>query len=111
MGPFEYQGSLLNQYLTQTMSSVKDSKIIQNQNIPNPFDHQTRIGILLSQEIRGLLKITDLLGRTIKLYDQVWPKGYHEVILDRNELGGNGIFYYSFECKNFKAVRKMVLMD
>ena len=111
MGPYEYQAVLFSQSLTETRSSSEESNIVLYQNIPNPFDHGTRIGILLTNEDRGILKITDLLGRTIKIYDQVWLEGYNEVILNRNELKGNGVYYYSFEGKNFKAVKKMLLVQ
>ncbi|MEP7321531.1 MAG: hypothetical protein ABI761_06415 [Saprospiraceae bacterium] len=91
------------------------------QNYPNPFDQRTVIGFNIAQNMRGVLKITDITGRSIKVIEQAWTKGYHEVWFDRNEIHATGILYYSFESlptgataqagKNFKAVRKMVIVD
>jgi hypothetical protein len=80
------------------------------QNYPNPFDQRTVIGLNLAERGRGTLKITDVTGRTIKVIEQDWTKGYHEVWLDRRDINLSGILYYSFESKTFRAVKKMVII-
>jgi hypothetical protein len=90
------------------------------QNYPNPFDQRTVIGINLAHEGRGTLKISDITGRSIKVIEQNWTKGYHEVWLDRREIKATGVLYYSFESfpngakdgkKPFRAVKKMVMVE
>ena len=80
------------------------------QNIPNPFNFTTRIGLVMLHEDRGILTISDLFGRTLKVYDRVWNSGYNEVMIDKTELNLSGVYYYSFSTKDFKSVRKMVLV-
>jgi hypothetical protein len=66
------------------------------QNYPNPFDNRTIIGINLSESMKGALKITDVTGRTIKVIEKEWMKGYHEVWLDRRDIKASGVFILQF---------------
>ena len=81
------------------------------QNYPNPFDQRTVIGINLAQSTKGVMKITDLTGRVIRTIDREWSKGYNEIWLDKREVKETGILYYSFESKEFKAVKKMIIIE
>jgi len=81
------------------------------QNYPNPFDQRTVIGINLAQSTQGVMKITDVTGRVIKSIDREWNKGYNEIWLDKREVKASGILYYSFESKEFKAVKKLVILE
>ncbi|MBP6794631.1 MAG: T9SS type A sorting domain-containing protein [Saprospiraceae bacterium] len=81
------------------------------QNYPNPFDQRTEIGINLTQSAQGILKVTDVTGRVIKSVDREWYKGYNEVWLDRREVKVNGILFYSFESGEFKATKRMILLQ
>ncbi|MBP6796189.1 MAG: T9SS type A sorting domain-containing protein, partial [Saprospiraceae bacterium] len=81
------------------------------QNYPNPFDQRTVIGINLAQSTQGVMKITDIAGRVIRTIDREWSKGYNEIWLDKREVKATGILYYSFESKEFKAVKKMIIME
>jgi hypothetical protein len=81
------------------------------QNYPNPFDQRTVIGINLAEGIKGNLKITDVTGRTVKSISRDWNKGYNEVWLNRSELQGSGILFYSFESQHFTATKRMILLQ
>jgi len=81
------------------------------QNYPNPFDQRTVIRINLTQSAQGILKVTDVTGRVIKSVDREWNKGYNEVWLDRREVKVNGILFYSFESGEFKATKRMILLQ
>ena len=81
------------------------------QNYPNPFDQRTVIGLNLAEAGHGILKITDMTGRTIKVIEQNWSRGYHEVWLDRRDIQASGVLYYNFESKTFRAAKKMVIVE
>ena len=81
------------------------------QNYPNPFDQRTVIGLNLSSSAKGVLKITDVTGRLIKVIDREWNKGFQEVWLSRSDLKASGVLYYSFESKSFNAVKKMIIIE
>jgi hypothetical protein len=57
------------------------------------------------------LKVTDVSGRVIKSIDREWSKGYNEIWLDRREIQTNGILFYSFESGEFKATKRMILVQ
>ena len=67
------------------------------------------IGINLAQSGQGILKITDVAGRVIKSVDREWNKGYNEIWLDKREIKATGIAFYTFERKEFKATKRMVM--
>ena len=95
---------------------TKDGKEISGtntlyQNYPNPFDQRTVIGLNLAQGTEGILKITDVTGRTIKTISREWNKGYNEIWLDKREIKTTGILFYTFESKGFTASRRMVIVE
>jgi len=81
------------------------------QNYPNPFDQRTVIGLRLAKEGRGTLSIHDVTGRTIRSIERDWTRGYHEVWLDRREIGATGVLYYRFESGFFTDSKKMVIVE
>ena len=81
------------------------------QNYPNPFDQRTVIGLNLAAAGRGTFKVTDVTGRVIKVIEQDWTRGYHEVWLDRREIQSSGVLFYTYESKTFKAVKRMVIIE
>ena len=108
MGPYEFQASATVDGIPEARSTKSLPELYQN--IPNPFNFTTRIGLVMLHEDRGILTISDLFGRTLKVYDRVWNSGYNEVMIDKTELNLSGVYYYSFSTKDFKSVRKMVLV-
>jgi hypothetical protein len=109
MGPYEFKANAFANNLLASRSSRPAIDLLQN--IPNPFSNQTRIGIYVDQDRRGELRLFDLLGRSIKSYDQIWHTGYNEVRMDKSELKQPGVYYYRFESGDFKSVRKMILFE
>jgi len=80
------------------------------QNMPNPFDQNTRISFSLEERDFLILKIYDQAGREIqKLVKGRMERGRHYVDFYAGDLPG-GIYYYRMETgKGFTETRKMVL--
>jgi len=81
------------------------------QNHPNPFNRQSVIGISLERQAWGRLMIFSTAGRLLKCIEKEWAAGRHEVWIERNDLGGTGVFYYYFESGFFRAGRKMLIIE
>jgi flagellar hook assembly protein FlgD len=86
------------------------------QNEPNPFSHETTIRYNLSQASLVTLKIFDMTGRVVTtLVNETKASGYSSVKWNgKDELGRlvvNGIYFYRIQAGDFKAVKKMVLLN
>jgi Secretion system C-terminal sorting domain len=81
------------------------------QNIPNPFRSSTVISYDLPQADKVTLKITDVTGRVVRVYNQEGLKGYNQLKLNRKDLPDAGVLYYTIETKNFSATKKMVAIE
>ena len=81
------------------------------QNQPNPFSGNTAIGFNIPEAGNARLTITDLSGKVLKTISADYSKGFHQVLLDRSELGSAGILYYTLETATQTATRKMILID
>ncbi len=67
------------------------------------------IGLNLAEQGRGTFKVTDITGRTIKLIEKDWAKGYNEIWIDCRDIKATGVLYYSFEGGSFRASKKWSL--
>ncbi len=83
------------------------------QNTPNPFSAETIIGFQMGEAGRACLTLTELSGRVVKTISGDFAKGYHEIRLQRSDLGSSsaGVLYYRLETGSFVAARKLILTD
>jgi hypothetical protein len=81
------------------------------QNVPNPFGHRTVIGFSLPKRSTAALSIFDPSGKVLMTMDGEYSAGYHQVLIDRNELPAKGVLFYRLETPTHNAVKKMILMD
>ncbi|RME07472.1 MAG: T9SS C-terminal target domain-containing protein, partial [Bacteroidetes bacterium] len=81
------------------------------QNRPNPFAHKTVIGFHLPTGDDATLTLTDASGKTLKVVKGYYGAGYHQVIIDRDDLPTQGVVFYRLQTSTNSAVRKMILMD
>jgi hypothetical protein len=82
------------------------------QNRPNPFRGTTTIGYHLPGRAGVTLKIYTIDGQLIDqqfIQDQV--PGYHEFYVDINVLRAGGVYYYTLSTGEFRATRKMILLE
>ena len=83
-----------------------------NQNTPDPFNATTMITYEMAKADKVTLKITDVTGKTIKVYPQDAVKGINQKSISRSELGtASGVLYYTIETKDYRATKKMILID
>lgn len=89
----------------QSMLTGASPKLFQNH--PNPFSNTTIIPIYIVDN--GKLNVLDMNGRLIKQFTG-FTKGYHEVKVTSEDLGGDGIYYFQLVTKNATITEKMVFI-
>ena len=82
------------------------------QNYPNPFNPSTTIKFSLPEDSRVAINIYNILGEKItELINNDYKAGFYKIQFNSANLSlASGIYFYTIESKNFKAVKKMVLM-
>ncbi len=80
-------------------------------NEPNPFRETTTIGFHLPHSTTATLRIFDTNGRLITEITGLFDKGYHQTQIDRRSLPGQGVYFYQLETPEYKATKRMVLID
>ncbi|GAB4252666.1 MAG: hypothetical protein Kow0027_17490 [Saprospiraceae bacterium] len=80
-------------------------------NVPNPFRKNTTISFFLPENTTATLTFIDASGRPVKVIQQDYDSGTHELTVTKDELGGAGVYYYRLETPGTTAVRRMVVLD
>ncbi|MEO1517850.1 MAG: T9SS type A sorting domain-containing protein, partial [Bacteroidota bacterium] len=81
------------------------------QNVPNPFKDETVIGFVLPQASAASITIYDVSGKVLRLIEGEYNKGYNEVDVNRSELSGAGVLYYTLETADYSATKKMIILE
>ncbi len=81
------------------------------QSRPNPAIGSAEIGFILPEAGDATLRITNLEGRVLRTINQTWAKGYNQVTISKQELGGAGVYFYELQTNSQSARRKMVFID
>ena len=98
--------------LTSVVSDNKPSaKFNLEQNYPNPFNPETNIKFSLPEESKVVINIYNLLGEKItELINTDYNAGTYQVHFNADSELTSGMYFYSIETKNFRDIKKMVLM-
>ena len=81
------------------------------QNYPNPFNPETKITFHMKASSRIVLKVYNLLGYEVAtVTDETYQAGSHEVMFDASQLP-SGVYMYRIQMGDYKAVRKMMLLE
>jgi hypothetical protein len=81
-----------------------------DQNYPNPFNPSTLIKYSVAQDGFVNVSIFNLLGEKVTtLVNSNMKAGSYELNFNASQLS-SGVYFYSIEAGDFKAVRKMMLM-
>jgi hypothetical protein len=81
-----------------------------NQNYPNPFITETRIGFQVIKSGCVTLKVYNAAGQEVStLVNMVMEPGNHSVIFDASQLPA-GVYYYSLQLGDENTTRQMILL-
>lgn len=81
-----------------------------SQNYPNPFNPITNIPFSLGDHSLVTLKVYDILGREVDvLVNAYLASGNYSVKFDGSTLE-SGIYFYEIRTKNFRDVKKLILL-
>ncbi|HKI46736.1 MAG TPA: T9SS type A sorting domain-containing protein, partial [Balneolales bacterium] len=85
---------------TDSVLSVKPTKMHLNANYPNPFNPTTIISYRLTQSVHVRLSVWNILGRRVAtLVDANQQKGIHEVTFNASQLS-SGVYFYRLQSGN-----------
>ena len=84
-------------------------ELMQNQ--PNPFRAETVIGFTLPQAGAATMTFYDVSGRILRLIKGDYAQGYNEISINRSELPGGGLLYYTLETATDRASKRMILLE
>jgi len=90
-------------------SGVAAFKLYQNK--PNPFNATALIGFDLAEAAQVQLNILDITGRIVRQISYDGIKGYNELIINRKDLDGKGVYYYQLATANGIKTKKMIVVD
>ena len=105
---FDFETGLASKDLTP-----KKFELLQN--YPNPFNPTTTIRFKLPVKSDVKLYVYDVLGQRVRtLINKSMTPGSYKVVWDAKSDAGNpvaaGLYFYELRAKNFRQVRKMILM-
>ncbi|MFK8008923.1 MAG: proprotein convertase P-domain-containing protein [Saprospiraceae bacterium] len=96
-------------FFAPTATSTTDFELHQNR--PNPFNGETLISFNLPEAGFAKVTISDISGRTLKVLEGDFAKGYNEVRIQSNDLSSTGVLYYQLESAEHIATKKMIILN
>jgi aminopeptidase N len=97
-------------YLTSTQSLTKPDDYNLFQNYPNPFNNETIINYSLREPGEIKIKLYDILGKEIQtILTGYYSAGKHTATFNAKNLP-SGTYYYELTSRDFKEMRKLVLL-
>jgi hypothetical protein len=96
----------------ETRGAVVETAVTElYQNEPNPFTEQTVIGFDLAESAKATMTIFDVTGKMMMKRNIEGVKGYNTFNVTAKELGASGLMYYTLECGEFTATKKMIVIE
>ncbi len=78
------------------------------QNVPNPFDDETRIHFQLDNASEVELSIIDINGRLIMRQTKFFESGLQHFNINAEALNSTGVMFYQLKTNEYQAVKKMI---
>ncbi len=93
-------------------TSVKDEDLsfALYQNVPNPFEKQTRVDFYLPSESDFVLNIYNIEGSLIKQIADSGSKGVNSLNITADESLSAGIYYYQLSAGSHTATKKLTII-
>ncbi len=101
----DYYGNLLN---TRVAKTALPTQFSLSQNVPNPFNPTTKIGLDLPSLTNWQIDIYNINGQLVQSYNGT-NIGHVEVTWDASNTA-SGIYFYKVTAGSFTDTKKMVLM-
>jgi hypothetical protein len=79
------------------------------QNSPNPWNTSTKITFSLPDSQTTTIRIFDLPGQPVYTQSIYFEKGFHQFTVLKEDMPGNGTFFYEITAGAFRKVGKMVV--
>lgn len=90
--------------------NFKQGEVLLHANKPNPFRERTVIAFTLPEAMQATLFIQDMNGRVVKRIEGAYEKGYHEIVLQADDLSAEGVLIYTLQTPGSAKTGKMVLV-
>jgi len=81
-----------------------------DQNEPNPFRGETKIGFFIPEEDVITLEFFDVTGRLIHSHEGRYNAGAHDIRISKNELKSEGIIRYRLTYQGTSLSKTMVMI-
>lgn len=78
------------------------------QNRPNPFNENTTISFVLSEEANTVLTVYDITGKIVHTQSGTYGKGMNSIELSSQQIATPGVLYYQLEANGSVATKKMI---
>jgi hypothetical protein len=92
-----------------TGSTANEFVVLQNE--PNPWNHETSIGMLLPQSGEVSITVYDVTGKVYLRDKKAMNKGYNEYILSKEQAMHAGVYYYQVDYMTSTVSRKMIITE
>jgi hypothetical protein len=104
-------GQVLNLVLEKKINLSSPDAFTLYQNSPNPFKEQTKILFSLPESGNVNISIFDINGKTLYSSDKIYQKGMNEVDINRDNIPGKGILFYTVSFGDQSVAKKMIITD
>ncbi len=81
------------------------------QNRPNPFKEETIISFSLKESSIATISVFNASGELVWKTTGVYPEGYSEFVIQRDELEGSGLYFYQLRTESALANQRMILIE
>ncbi|WP_282778200.1 peroxidase family protein [Phaeodactylibacter xiamenensis] len=81
------------------------------QNQPNPFRESTLINFRMPEAGWARLTVTDISGKVLLVQENDYDAGEQQWQLNRTDLKGSGVLFYTVETANDRATQRMIVVD
>ncbi|MBQ2508258.1 MAG: hypothetical protein II532_00630 [Bacteroidales bacterium] len=96
-----------NYYNPDGIDDVSANGMTLDQNVPNPFNAETRIDFSIPTAGQVRFFVMDALGRLVYQSENEFSEGDHSITFGK-QLGATGTYFYGIEFNGERLIRKMV---
>ncbi len=92
-----------------SVDETEANSISVSQNVPNPFNDNSKITYSLNETSNVSLEIVDVTGKVVATYAEgIKPAGEYSINISGDKLS-NGVYFYTFRAGEYSATKRMVV--